>query len=102
MEYVTYGKSPRSRGAIKKMLFSPPPPPLLFSRGLDRRVKSRAVVYRMIKFIPEVIGRTHFRDNPSTRLKRILRPPHLDTAFIKSRCNYILRAVRVIVPRDSP
>lgn len=95
---VTYGKSPRSREQLKKCSFFP----LLFSRALDRRVKSRAVAYRMIKFIPEVIGRTHFRDNPSTRLKRILRPPHLDTAFIKSRCNYILRAVRVIVPRDSP
>lgn len=35
--------------------------------------------------------RTHFRDNPSTCLKRTLRPPHLAAAFIKSRCNYILR-----------
>lgn len=34
---------------------------------------------------------THFRDNPSTYLKRTLRPPHLAAAFIKSRCNYILR-----------
>lgn len=57
----------------------------------------------MLKFIQAQPARTHFRDNPSTCLKRSLRPPHLTAALIKSRCNYILRRTLLcfVIPQCS-